>query len=321
MSKGRWRAAAAIAAVLLSTGASAAAAVAPSLSGETLTASAFLGIGVFDVTVDCNPSATSSVQFHAEGAAAGAYPGTFVEDGSSTQEAVGLGRPSFTGGRLLGFDSTFTIFAADGSLVMGEKTLDPATSEALTGFGSEGNCLGDGQQHLADVRAHTFYTATIQRPDGTTWLDSGRSFVNAQSNTQGFVPDTYSFEETYLSDGVVLLPPTSTPGRVSGGGRAGTLSFSVLARSGGDGMDGACNVEDHASDVHVKCLSVDAFVRVAAHVTMRGAAEVDGIPTRYRIDVDDGCTSGAGCDAFVIQLDDGFAGGGALTAGNVKVRD
>jgi hypothetical protein len=320
MSKGR-RACGAVLAAVLAIAAPAAAAVAPSLSGENLTASAFLGVGVFDVVVDCNPGGTSTIDFHAEGVAIGPYPGTFVEDGSSTQEAVGLGRPGFTGGRLLGFASTFTIFAADGSLVMGEKTLDPATSEALTGFGSEGNCLGDQDQHLADIRAHTFYTATIQRPDGTTWVDSGRSFLSAQSNTQGFVPDTYSFEETYASDGVVLVPPTSTPGRVSGGGRAGTLSFSVLARSDGEGMDGACNVEDLASDTHVRCLSVETFVRVGQHVTMRGEAEVDGVQTGYRIDIDDGCTSGAGCDTFNVQLDTGFAGGGVLTAGNVKVRD
>jgi hypothetical protein len=298
------------------------AAVTPSLSGETLTASAFLGVGVFDVAVDCRPQSTSAIDFHAEGVAAGPYPGTFVEDGRATQEAVGLGRPGFTGGRLLSFDAAFTIFGADGSLVVGEKELDPATSEAFTGLGSEGNCIGDQDGHLADIRATAFYTATVQRPDGSTYRDHGTSRVNAQSNTQGFVPDTYSFEETFASLGV--LPPLATPGHVTGGGQApaatgGSLVFGIVARSDDSGADGRCNVVDSGADAHVRCLTVEQFAQTGQHAIFSGLAEVDGVRTTYRIDVADLCESGAGCDTFAIETDSGFVGGGVLTAGNVQI--
>jgi hypothetical protein len=297
------------------------AAVAPSLSGETLTASAFLGVGVFDVDVDCRPESTSTIDFHAEGVAAGPYPGTFVEDGRATQERVGLGRPGFTGGRLLSFVAGFTIFGADGSLVVGDKELDPATSEAFTGLGSEGNCIGDQDRHLADIRATAFYTATVQRPDGTTYRDHGTTRVNAQSNTQGFVPDTYSFEETFVSLGI--LPPLATPGKVTGGGQApsaggGSLTFAVVARSDAAGTDGGCNVVEHETGTHVKCLTVEQFAQTGPHAIFSGLAEVDGVRTTYRIDVADLCESGAGCDTFAIETDSGFVGGGVLTAGNVQ---
>jgi hypothetical protein len=299
------------------------AAVAPSLSGETLTASAFLGVGIFDVVVDCHPESTSTIDFHTEGVAAGPYPGTFVEDGRATQERVGLGRPGFTGGRLLSFDAGFTIFGADGSLVVGDKELDPATSEAFTGLGSEGNCIGDQDRHLADIRATAFYTATVQRPDGATYRDHGTSRVNAQSNTQGFVPDTYSFEETFVSLGV--LPPLATPGHVTGGGQApsatGGLTFGIVARSDDSGADGRCNVVDAGSDTNVKCLTVEQFARTGQHAILSGLAEVDGARTTYRIDVADLCESGAGCDTFAIETDSGFVGGGVLTVGNVQVHD
>ena len=317
MPNGRGRTLLAAAAVLAVVAVPVGLAAAPSLSGETLTASKTLGVGVFDVVVDCHADATSTIDFHAEGVAAGPYPGMFIEDGRSTQEQPGLGRPGFTGGRLLTFTSTFTIFATDGSLVFGEKTLDPATSEALSGLGSEGNCIGDQDRHLADIRAHTFYTATIQRPDGTTQRDAGTSFVNAQSNTQGFVPDTFSFDETYVSTGPP--PPLNTPGKVTGGGQAGSLTFGIVARSDDRGIDGGCNVV--ATGTRVKCISVDQFARAAQHVTFSGVADVNGVRTTYRIDVDDLCDGGAGCDTFTIETGTGFAGGGLLTVGNVKVHD
>ena len=297
----------------------AAAAVGPSLGGEHLTASAFLGVGVFDVTVDCRPTATSTVRFHAEGAATGPFVGTFVEDGVATQEQVGLGRPGFTGGRLLSFTASFTIFGADGSIVVGEKELDPATSEALSGFGSEGNCIGDQERHLADIRASATYTATVQRPDGTTYRDHGTSRVDAQSNTQGFVPDTYHFEETFASLGI--LPPLTTPGHVTGGGKVGSLTFSVVARSDGDDAKGGCNVVDDDTGTTVHCLTVEQFVQTGARATFSGLAEVDGVRTTYRLDVTDLCESGAGCDTFAIETDSGFAGGGPLTAGNDQVHE
>lgn len=312
--------AAAVLAVLALAGAAAAGVGLP-LTGETLTAGTGLGTGVYEVTVDCHPEATSTIHFHTEGVAFGPYPGTFVEDGRATQDAVNLGRPGFTGGRLLSFESSFTIYGADGTLIVGEKTLDPATSEADTGLGSEGNCLGDQESHLADIRAHTFYTATLQFPDGTTATDSGRSFVIGQSDTQGFVPDTAVFEETYTSTVVPPPPPGSTAGRVNGGGRAGSLTFGVLARSDEGGLEGGCNVVEQATDRRVRCLTVDTFVRVGQHATMRGDAEVDGVATRYRIELDDLCDPGAGCDTFTIQTDSGFTGGGVLDSGNVKVRD
>jgi hypothetical protein len=287
----------------------------------------FLGTGTFTATVDCHTDATSTVSFHAEGVAAGPYPGTFVEDGTATIERPGLGRPSFTGGRLLSFEATFTIYAADGSLVTGQKQLNPTTSEAFTALGSEGNCIGDQQQHLVDIRAHTFYTATVQLTDGSSFVDQGTSPVMAQEYTLGAVPDARSFDESFVSTGILPPPPPppSTPGKVTGGGQApgltlgGTISFGLVAESSGSVMTGHCNVVDHGTGQHVRCLTVDSFVQAATHATFAGAADVDGVPTRYRIDVDDLCESGAGCDTFKIQTDSGYVAGGVLTAGNVQI--
>jgi hypothetical protein len=304
------------AAAVLATGASAA--VGPNLSGERLVAGTALGVGVFEVTVDCRPDAASTVTFHAEGVALGPYPGTFVEDGRATQEQPGLGREGFTGGRLLSFEAEFTIFAEDGSVVVGTKQLDPASSEALTGLGSEGNCIGDQERHLADLHANTLYTATVQRPDGATLEDHGTSRVDAQSNTQGFVPDVQVFEESFAS--LAVLPPTTTPGQVTGGGRVGDTTFALVARSDGSSTEGACNVVDEATDAHVKCLTVESFVVAGPEATITGLADVDGVQTTYRLVVVDACRSGAGCDSFALETDSGFAVAGTLASGNVQVR-
>jgi len=117
--------------------------------------------------------------------------------------------------------------------------------------------------------------------------------------------------------------PASTPGQVTGGGRApaldGGISFGFTAQNQQNGPKGGCDVVDAASNVHVKCLSVTSLVVAGTHATFFGSATIDGVATNYRIDVDDLAEPGAGRDTFGIQTDTGFVAGGVLTSGNVQI--
>ena len=123
----------------------------------------------------------------------------------------------------------------------------------------------------------------------------------------------------------VWILPASTPGQVTGGGYvndatlAGEVSFGFNAQSTGGLVKGNCNVIDHGTGQHVKCLNVTALVQTPTHATFFGEATVDGVATNYRIDVDDLGEPGGGRDTFKIQTDSGFAAAGVLTRGNVQI--
>jgi hypothetical protein len=76
---------------------------------------------------------------------------------------------------------------------------------------------------------------------------------------------------------------------------------------------------DRFADVMVKCLDVTTFVQTANHVTFSGTATVNGIDTRYTIDVDDVAEPGRGADTFKIVTTSGYAAAGVLTQGNIQV--
>jgi hypothetical protein len=63
------------------------------------------------------------------------------------------------------------------------------------------------------------------------------------------------------------------------------------------------------------------LVRAGTHATFFGNATVNGVPTTYRIDVDDLGEPGAGRDTFRVQTAGGYSAGGVLTHGNIQIHN
>jgi hypothetical protein len=156
-----------------------AAAQAQTLQGENLIAP-FAGL---TVTSDCNQAGDSTVSYHAEGAATGPYPGTFVADGTITigPQSTPARPPTLDSegtfmGPILTLNETFTIISG-ATTITGSKELtapitgeqERATCQNLTFFGG---ITGTGR--IVEVEAATLYDATINEPLGT-FTDSGRA--------------------------------------------------------------------------------------------------------------------------------------------------
>jgi hypothetical protein len=122
----------------------------------------------------------------------------------------------------------------------------------------------------------------------------------------------------------IWVLPATTPGQVTGGGwivKGGervSFGFNAQSKDVGDAAKGNCNVIDHATNGHIKCLTVDSLVVAGTHATFFGQARVDGETTDYRIDVDDLSEPGA-ADTFKIQTDSGYAAAGTLVGGNIQI--
>jgi hypothetical protein len=130
--------------------------------------------------------------------------------------------------------------------------------------------------------------------------------------------------ETEASAAKAWVVPASTPGQVTGGGQivpaagAEEVSFGLQAKSGLK-LNATCSVVDHALDVHVKCLDAAALVQSPTHATFFGNAMVNGMPTTYRIDVDDLGQPGGGSDTFKLQTGSGYTAAGVLARGDVQI--
>lgn len=74
-------------------------------------------------------------------------------------------------------------------------------------------------------------------------------------------------------------------------------------------------------NVKIKCLSVTALVQSGTHATFFGRAEVDGVQTDYRIDVDDLGEPGRGRDTFKIVTGTGYSAAGILDGGNIQIHN
>jgi hypothetical protein len=119
----------------------------------------------------------------------------------------------------------------------------------------------------------------------------------------------------------IWMLPATTPGQVTGGGwivvggERVSFGFNAQSRKVGDPARGNCNVIDHATTMHIKCLTVDSLVVSPTHATFFGQATVDDVPTDYRIDVDDLGVA----DTFKIQTNSGYVAGGTLEGGNIQI--
>jgi hypothetical protein len=128
-----------------------------------------------------------------------------------------------------------------------------------------------------------------------------------------------AMQESFVSEGLA-----HTPGRVVGAGiledgAHGWLVNAFTAKSDGTTPQAKCTVLTEG--FFVRCLDATLFNRTETHVTFIGQALVNGIPTGYRIDVDDLAHPGHGQDVFEIQTDSGFHAEGVLAVGNVKIFD
>jgi hypothetical protein len=158
----------------------------PSLVGEELL------VQDVTLTIDCDPSRVSTVQYSASGTAVGPYPGTFTVQGTVTIAPQTLPGPrtGTVAGPLESLAETFTINSLVGT-VTGTKTLPPggATSsdegscQHVTGFatGPVSNASGT----VVDVFSQPVYSATVQQPSGTSGAQGDASLSFSELELDG----------------------------------------------------------------------------------------------------------------------------------------
>jgi hypothetical protein len=292
--------------------------VAPSLLGEFLSGNTIFG--TFSATVNCD-SAVTTVNASASGVAIGPYPGTFDENVMLT-----LGPQDSNGVSVVeSAQADFRIYSGD-TVITGTKQL---------AVGGQSSAICETREEPAgqcSARTTTFsagavvdYQATITTPTETVSETGTASLaVTATRQVQCATGEELFFSGS-LTQSFVFSSRASTTGKATGGGQImrttsdTPATFGFVAQSQDSKLKGHCEVVDHLTDTHVTCLNVTFFVQTGNHVTFSGNARVDGVPTTYRIDVQDNGEPGAGSDTFAIQTTSGFTAGGVLTAGNVQV--
>src|SRR5215213_1567910 len=303
-------AAAATAVILGGLASSARAQIPPS----TLTGEHF--VGTPDVTTDCRPDGTSTVTFTVSGDAVGPYTGTFTEVGTAT---IGPHTLSPEGGQSIGslltFDAVFTIQSAAGD-VTGTKTLafpvtDPGTQVAI------GQCNTSQNVELEDVidRYTVRYEAQISTGDGN-FADRGVVPLVAVQRVKVFEDPIRinfdSFVEDFASE-LTAPEPLTSPGHSTGGGQIpGDISFGFAAKSDVNGVKGNCTVIDRATNTTIKCLDATTYFQSGTHASFGGNATINGVPTTYRMRIDDNGEAGMGTDTFTMTTASGYSATGVL---------
>jgi hypothetical protein len=114
----------------------------------------------------------------------------------------------------------------------------------------------------------------------------------------------------------------SSDGKSSGGGwlttADGRVNFSSSAKRVDGMMAGNCVVT--VGQTKIKCLTVDGYFQSATNdrAVFVGTATQDGVPTRYRIELNDDGEPGTS-DSIEITTDAGFAAAGVIGGGNLQV--
>jgi hypothetical protein len=270
--------------------------------------------GVPTAVADCHFGADSTIGFTVSGTTGtvnpngNPYAGTYSESGATTMDDGLNSKP------VKAFEATFIIVSGD-TTITGTKRL-------FTGS----QVLATNQGHCSDPSPRGFgvaatYEALIVTPDGI-FSDRGLALVALNApNSAGQV----HFFERFYSDLVVAEPAVSSPGKVTGGGQfwngSGKVSFGLEAKNSATGLRGHCTVIDNDSvpKVTINCVDVTTLLVQETHVIVFGNAEINGVGTTYRIDINDLGDSGIGADTFQIQTGSGYSTGGTLAAGNVKV--
>lgn len=124
----------------------------------------------------------------------------------------------------------------------------------------------------------------------------------------------------------VFFLPASTPGQVTGGGHIlvndiiHAVSFGFNAQfSDSRGFKGQGVVVDHRDGTRIKILDVEYLLITGTHAQFRGNAEINGVATKYVIDVDDLAEPGVLVDTFTIRTDSGYSAGGFVSGGNIQI--
>jgi hypothetical protein len=97
-----------------------------------------------------------------------------------------------------------------------------------------------------------------------------------------------------------------------------TFGFNVRRDENETRLKGTCNVLDHATNTHVKCLTVTDYHQIGNTATWEGTAEVDGVEEEYRITVQDNGEPNQGLDTFMIETES-YRAAGTVERGNVQV--
>jgi len=302
--------AAATTVAVLATPASATADGSDGLSGELLTLD-LSGLST------CEPGATSH-SFTATGDATGPVAGpveatisTEVADGNRVSTIVF----SVNGGELQGTQTTSGV--ADGSGAC--ATPDDGT---WSWSGTVGDTSVTGTGVLVSGDGVLTDTLTSPAPPSPSPTDTPS---DTPTDTPTDTPsDTPTDQPTDTPSGTPTGTPTGEP--TPGDGTPSpqpfdpNVSFSYDAKPGPAGPIGTCQVTGgtKADPVNVRCLDVTRYHRSGTQVRFTGHAIQNGVATSYTITVADG--RGSNPDKFLIRTGTGYAGGGSVTAGGLKVR-
>jgi hypothetical protein len=308
----------------------------PSLQGEQFVAfehSLGFFTGAIDASSVCaaDPGETLTLSYSASGPATGPYTGTFTENGtitgSVTNEVPTL--PNFAFGIVLTWTANFTIDATTSvvgpAMVTGTKTMRLSVNiECIDGI----PLLLPVEQNRAS--AILDYDATIKTATGR-FTDRGQAsatVVDSACVGNEVVCPQYNFESFseyfHLSNGVL---PLDTSGKATGGGQVlganplerVTFGFNVRKSEDETRLQGTCNVLDHATGTHVKCLNVTDYQQIGNTATWEGTAEVNGVEEDYRITVQDNGEPNQGVDMFRIDTETYDVPLSPVTHGNVQL--
>jgi Bacterial Ig-like domain (group 1) len=151
----------------------------------------------FDFQLDCQPD-VSTIEFAVAGAAipiSGGYSGTFEEQGSVVLDATG---------HVVGFSSTFTIRADDGTVVTGTKELDTSETAGIATGACTVDSSGACYVHTSPIDLR--YTALT--PSGT---ETGTAFTRGVDGYQAICGGATdgAFEEEFLATDQAPSEPTT----------------------------------------------------------------------------------------------------------------
>jgi hypothetical protein len=97
-----------------------------------------------------------------------------------------------------------------------------------------------------------------------------------------------------------------------------TFGFNVRKDENDTRLDGTCNVLDHATGTHVKCLNVTDYQQIGNTASWEGTAEVNGDPEHYRITFTDNGEPNQGLDTFAFDSES-YDVAGNVQHGNVQL--
>jgi hypothetical protein len=138
-----------------------------------------------------------------------------------------------------------------------------------------------------------------------------------------------TFDETFVITVKDVHEPTSTPGKVTGGGNIGsdqgkdkiTFSLNVRYQKGDTQPQGNLTYHDHEADVRMKAKAFEILAINGSHVWITGLGILgDGQLVQFTLEMDaSGKPGQAGTFDIHIPALNGYEASGALTGGNITI--